>query len=85
MIEWKEWKSGEPTDTKDFYLVTNGTTVDVCYCEKEKGYGYTWWDREGNLFAGVTHYAEINLPDERQDPDEGYVYCPNCGRVKEDL
>lgn len=61
-IGWMEWKSGTPTETKDYYLVTNGTTVGVCYCEKDRRYGYTWWDRNYTLFAGVTHYAEINLP-----------------------
>ncbi len=63
MIEWKKWKSGTPTPSKDFYLVTNGTYVDVAYCEDEKNYGYTWWGRDHALRAGITHYAEINLPE----------------------
>jgi hypothetical protein len=47
----------------------------------------TWWehDRFQMPMHDITYYAKINLPNDRQDPDEGYIYCPNCGRVKEDL
>lgn len=64
MIEWKKYEvmRGPQFPEKKFYLVTNGHFVEVATHAHERVYGYQWWNKQHELVAGVTHYAEINLP-----------------------
>ena len=64
MIEWKEYeimRSAQfPANNK--FLVTDGKVVTEATHKYERIDGYQWWDREGRILVGITHYSEINLP-----------------------
>ena len=64
MIEWKKYEvmrgAQFPKDKK--FLVTNGKWVGVASHYHERIDGYQWWDENGHMLTGITHFAEINLP-----------------------
>lgn len=76
MIEWKKYEimRGAQFPGNNRFLVTDGKTVIQATHRYERVEGYQWWDMDGRLLLGITHYAEINYPDNRGglvNPDGG--------------
>ncbi|MDU0328606.1 hypothetical protein RW092_00105 [Paenibacillus sp. 3LSP] len=67
MIDWKKYDPMNPPQHWKVYLVTNGKRVISAYLDSDKVNGQQWWEEDQEyLFTGVTHYAEINLPNQRE-------------------
>ena len=63
MIEWKEVEDINCIPKRVKYLVSNGEWIVTAEVKEERVVGVQWWDEEGCMRVGITHYAEINLPE----------------------
>ena len=84
MIEWKVYDKNNPPEQNVTLLIKLHGGVTSGELNMSDSCRLTWFSYNGNSLSSVTHYAEINLPNDKPDPDEGYIYCPNCGRVKDE-
>lgn len=68
MIEWKKYETLNPPKINKAYL-TRDKNGDIAVAEFEfweSSEQHFWIEvRERMLLDGITHYAEINLPDEQ--------------------
>lgn len=65
MIEWKEYGETREKQPPSHvpHLISNGHFLDIGVHELDtKSRVYRWFTSRGQPVAGVTHYAEINLP-----------------------
>lgn len=58
-IPWKKYDPKNPPEgSKDYLVVTLNKNILLSYLETS---GRWWWNNE--YLYGITHYAEINLPE----------------------
>lgn len=65
MIDWKEYGNTRETQPPSHvpYLISNGKYVVIGVHQLHtKSRVYQWFTSRGETISGITHYAEINLP-----------------------
>ncbi len=66
MIEWKSVKSSNPENMKKVFLYKNGYVITGYYEKRRDAFCDAQCDCS-HIFNGVTHWAEITLPEKVND------------------
>lgn len=65
MIEWKPYGNTRETQPPSHtpHIITNGKFTIIGIHQIDKDRVYKWFTSNGQPISGVSHYAEINLPE----------------------